>query len=94
MSNATATKPRLKRDRLPAMFRSVDLEARGIPRGHLRTLLRRGEVERVGRGIYRLAAVEPHQLETVATVASAIPGGGDLPADGPEHSRDRDAIAP
>ncbi len=29
----------------------------------------------MGRGIYRLAAVEPHQLETVATVASAIPGG-------------------
>jgi len=60
---------------LPGLFRATELEARGIPRGHLRTLLRRGQVAQVGRGLYRLAAVEPNEMETVAMVASAVPGG-------------------
>jgi len=61
-------------DGLAGLFRAADLEARGIPRGHLRTLLRRDDVEHVGRGLYRLSAVEPNELETVAMVASAAPG--------------------
>jgi predicted transcriptional regulator of viral defense system len=75
MNAVNTPKSLSKKAHLPALFRSVDLEARGIPRGHVRALIRHGEVERVGRGIYRLAAVEPHLLETVATVAAAIPGG-------------------
>lgn len=61
--------------RLPGLFRATDLEARGIPRGQLRTMLQRGEVEQVGRGLYRRVGLEPSELETVAMVASAVPAG-------------------
>ncbi len=60
---------------LPGLFRASELETHGIPRGHLRTLLKRGQVVQVGRGLYRLGAVEPNEMETVAMVASAVPGG-------------------
>jgi predicted transcriptional regulator of viral defense system len=61
-------------EELPALFRPSDLEAHGIPRGYLRTMLARGEVERLGRGLYRLSRVKPNELETVAMVATAVPG--------------------
>jgi predicted transcriptional regulator of viral defense system len=32
-------------------------------------------VEKVGPGLYRLAAAEPSEFETIAMVASAVPGG-------------------
>ena len=60
---------------LPGLFRATDLEAHGIPRGCLRSMLQKGEVEQVGRGLYRLANLEPNELETVALVASAVPAG-------------------
>lgn len=34
-----------------------------------------GTVEKVGPGLYRLAAAEPNEFETLAMVASAAPGG-------------------
>jgi predicted transcriptional regulator of viral defense system len=58
---------------LPGLFRAADLEAQGIPRGRLRSMLQNGEVELVGRGLYRLTDLEPTELETVALVASAVP---------------------
>jgi predicted transcriptional regulator of viral defense system len=75
MTKAVVTNQPLPENDLPGLFRAADLEARGIPRGRLRTLLQRGAVERVARGLYRLTVIEPNALETVATVASAVPGG-------------------
>lgn len=60
---------------LPGLFRPKELEALGIPRGHLRTMLQRGEVEHISRGLYRQADLEPTEMETVAMVAAAVPGG-------------------
>jgi predicted transcriptional regulator of viral defense system len=68
------TERSLSENGLAGLFRASDLEALGIPRGHLRTLLKNGHVERVGHGLYRLSTVEPNELETVATVAAAVPG--------------------
>lgn len=59
---------------LPGILRAADLEARGIPRGHLRGMLQRGEVERAGRGLYRLSEAPLSELETVAAVCKRIPG--------------------
>ncbi|HVT17170.1 MAG TPA: type IV toxin-antitoxin system AbiEi family antitoxin domain-containing protein [Thermoanaerobaculia bacterium] len=61
------------RSRLHAVFRSRDLEALGIPRGRLRAWIRRGTAERVGRGLYRRAAAEPSEHETIAMVAARVP---------------------
>ncbi|NJL28050.1 MAG: transcriptional regulator [Thermoanaerobaculia bacterium] len=59
---------------LPGLVRAADLEARGIPRGRLALMLRRGEVERVARGVYRLHDAPLSELETVAAVSKRIPG--------------------
>ena len=75
MTKVVVTKLAPPEHDLPGLFRAADLEARGIPRGRLRTLLQSGAVERVARGLYRQVAVEPKELETVATVASAVPSG-------------------
>lgn len=37
-------------------------------------MLRRGEVQRVARGLYRLRSAPPTELETIAAVAKRIPG--------------------
>lgn len=59
---------------LPGLFLAGDLEARGLPRAHLVTLLRSGAVERVGRGLYRLRDTPLSELETVAAVSKRVPG--------------------
>jgi predicted transcriptional regulator of viral defense system len=59
--------------RLPALFRPRDMESLGIPRGELRVWLRNGTVERMNRGLYRLAAAEPSEHETIAMVAARVP---------------------
>lgn len=66
--------PALPEDELPGLLRAADLEARGIPRSHLRGMLRRGEVERVDRGLYRVSDAPLTELETVAAVSKRIPG--------------------
>ncbi len=58
---------------LPGLIRAHDLESRGIPRGRLVGMLRRGEVERVGRGVFRLKSAPLTGLETVASVCKRIP---------------------
>jgi predicted transcriptional regulator of viral defense system len=37
-------------------------------------MLRSGEVQRVARGLYRLASAPPSELETIAAVSKRIPG--------------------
>jgi predicted transcriptional regulator of viral defense system len=59
---------------LPGFFRAVDMEARGIPRRHLAAMQRRGEVQRVARGLYRLRSAPATELETIAAVSKRIPG--------------------
>ncbi len=61
-------------DSLPGVLRARDLETRGIPRGRLMGMLRRGEVQRIGRGLYRLRDAPLSELETIATVSKRIPG--------------------
>jgi len=63
-----------KTARLPGLMRARDLEERGIPRAHLQAMLRRGEVTRVARGLYRLRDAPLTELETVAAVSKRIPG--------------------
>ncbi len=61
-------------DGLPGLLRAGDLETRGIPRGRLTGMLRRGEVQRVGRGLYRRRDAPLTELETIAAVSKRIPG--------------------
>ncbi|MBI5657537.1 MAG: type IV toxin-antitoxin system AbiEi family antitoxin domain-containing protein [Geobacter sp.] len=72
--NKTGTRqaPKLRGD-LPGLFCGRDLESCGIPRGRLKAMLRRGEVARIGRGLYRRCDASPSELETVAAVAKRIP---------------------
>jgi predicted transcriptional regulator of viral defense system len=55
-------------------MRARDLEERGIPRAALQRMLKRGEVSRVARGLYRLSDAPLTELETVAAVSKRIPG--------------------
>jgi predicted transcriptional regulator of viral defense system len=57
------------------LVRPVDLEARGVSRSHLYSLLRKGVVERRTRGVY-VARRHPYTTEhTLAHVAKRIPAG-------------------
>lgn len=62
------------RTTLPGLLRARDLRDHGITRGRLPAMVRRGEVERVGRGLYRLPEAPIHELETVAAVSKQVPG--------------------
>lgn len=59
---------------LPGILRAEDLEARGVPRQRLTGMLRRGEVQRVSRGLYRRHDAPLSELETIAAVSKRIPG--------------------
>jgi len=57
------------------IVRAADLETRGVPRGQLYQLLRKGLIERQARGIY-VASHHPFTAEhTLAQVAKRVPGG-------------------
>lgn len=56
----------------PVMAR--DLAALGIARAHLQRLCHRGELVRVGRGVYRAADGEVTALASIADVAKRAPG--------------------
>ena len=58
---------------LHPIFRPRDLEALGIHRSVLRSWLRSGAAERVGRGVYRRTDTEPSEHETIALVAARVP---------------------
>ena len=71
MTELTATA--LEAAGIGAFFRPRDIEAIGVPYRRLRGLVAAGAVENLGGGLYRLAEVEPTELETVAMVAAAVP---------------------
>jgi len=67
--------PLLQVIRRLGIVRAAELEARGIPRGQLYRLVRKGLVERHARGIY-VASKHPVTAEhTLAQVAKRVPGG-------------------
>lgn len=53
--------------------RARDLDAAGIPRTTLKRLCDRGILERVDRGLYRLADASATELSTLAEVAKRVP---------------------
>ena len=76
-----ATKSKTKGDlvlrllRRKGIVRASDLERYGIPRVYLTRLCQKGLVERVGRGLYRLARAETSEYITLAEAAKLIPNG-------------------
>jgi predicted transcriptional regulator of viral defense system len=60
---------------LGAFFRFRDAVVRGISPFALRRLVATGKVEKLSPGLYRIADVEPTEMETIALVAAAIPTG-------------------
>ena len=70
---STLTKDELDAAGVGAFFRPRDVESLGISFKRLQRLVSDGTVEKLGPGLYRLAEVEPTELETVAMVASAVP---------------------
>ncbi len=75
MKSSRLTPDRLEAAGIGAFFRPRDLEPLDIPYAELQRLVAAGTVEKVGPGLYRLAAAEPSEFETIAMVASAAPGG-------------------
>lgn len=57
------------------LVRLADLEARGIPRALIYRLLRRGLVERKGRGLYVVADHEATAEHCLALAARRVPNG-------------------
>ena len=58
-----------------SVIRSRDLEQYEIPRIEISRLCKRGVVDRVGRGLYRLADAQVTEHQTLAEVCKAIPNG-------------------
>jgi hypothetical protein len=53
--------------------RARDLDAAGIPRTYLKRLCERGMLDRVDRGLYRLANARVTELSTLADVSTRVP---------------------
>jgi predicted transcriptional regulator of viral defense system len=60
-------------DRLGAFFRPSQAADAGITRERLRTLVRRGAVEHVGHGLYRMADAEPTEHYSLAMACARVP---------------------
>jgi predicted transcriptional regulator of viral defense system len=69
------TPARLRKTCVGAFIRPRDIEPLGVSFPELQRLVVEGAVEKVGPGLYRLAAAQPDELETIAMVASAVPAG-------------------
>lgn len=66
---------RLRRAGLGGVFRPRELESVGMTRDQLPALMRAGVVERVGRGLYRLATAEPTENHSLAMACTRVPRG-------------------
>lgn len=63
----------LRRAGVGAFFRPRQLEHLGVSYDQLQRLVARGEVERVARGLYRLAEVEPTERHSLAAACARVP---------------------
>jgi predicted transcriptional regulator of viral defense system len=59
--------------RLPGIFRPKDLAEFGVSVDQLRAWLRRGEAERIGRGLYRHRDAELTEQDTIVRVCTRVP---------------------
>lgn len=57
------------------VLRPRDLDRHRIPRTHLQRLLRRGEIDRVGRGLYMRAGADVTEHHSLVEVAKRVPEG-------------------
>ena len=74
MAIQTLTKKDLAKIGVGVFFRPKDLDGLGISFPDLKGLLGEGVVERIGRGLYRLAAAEPTENYSLAAVCAWAPG--------------------
>ena len=72
-SRAELDLERLRSVGIGAFFRPSQLEVLGITYDRLRGMVRRGTVERVARGLYRLAEAEPTEHYSLAAVCARVP---------------------
>ena len=61
--------------RRAGVLRPRDLDRYGIQREHLRRLLRRGQVERVGRGLYTLPGAAATEHQSLVEACKRVPHG-------------------
>jgi predicted transcriptional regulator of viral defense system len=61
------------RQRTGAFFRPSQLETAGFTRDQLPALVRSGAVERIGRGLYRVADAEPTEQYSLAMACARVP---------------------
>jgi predicted transcriptional regulator of viral defense system len=59
--------------KLGAFFRPTQLDTAGLTRDQLRALVRSGKVERVARGLFRLADAEPTENYSLAMACARVP---------------------
>ena len=64
---------RLQTAGIGAFFRPSQLEMAGMTRDQLPALVRSGKVERIGRGLYRFADVEPTENYSLAMACARVP---------------------
>jgi predicted transcriptional regulator of viral defense system len=57
------------------LARTSELEGAGLSRTQLARLVRRGEIERVGRGLYRLPNARYDERQSLAEAARRVPSG-------------------
>ncbi len=58
-----------------AFFRPSQVEEVGVSRHQLRTLVRRGVIEHVARGLYRFTDAEPTEYFSLAMACARVPNG-------------------
>src|SRR5690606_41297287 len=64
---------RLRSAGITGFFRPFQLEAAGLTRDQLPALLRSGAVERISRGLYRIADAEPTEHFSLAMACARVP---------------------
>jgi predicted transcriptional regulator of viral defense system len=61
--------------RTTGVIRARDVEAIGVHRKHLRSMVDTGQLEQVGRGMYRLADAPLSAYGSLAEISARVPGG-------------------
>src|SRR3989344_6103406 len=70
-----STRKALALARKLGVLRPRDLRAAGLRREYVQRLLARGEIERIGRGLYAVPATKVSAHRSLAEVSKAVPQG-------------------
>ncbi len=73
MDSSNLDEEQLRRAGIGTFFRPSQLETLGISYDQVRRLVKAGAVERVARGLYRLAEAEPTEHYTLAAACARVP---------------------